>query len=63
VLQQVLAMIDEVRMLSDADAEAKSALYAALGIRLTYDPHKRTVIVEAQPGPWAHNVPEGRLHP
>jgi hypothetical protein len=34
-----------------------------LGIRLTYDPHKRTVIVEAQPGPWAHNGPEGRLRP
>jgi hypothetical protein len=40
---------DGVKMLSEADPEAKNALYAALGIRLTYDPERNRVTVEAQP--------------
>ena len=36
-------------MLSEADPEAKSALYAALGIRLTHDSERKFVRVEAPP--------------
>ncbi|HEY1826716.1 MAG TPA: hypothetical protein VGF87_01780 [Acidimicrobiales bacterium] len=43
---------DGVKMLSDADPEAKSHLYNALGIRLTYDSERNCVTVEAKPGSW-----------
>ena len=43
---------DGVKMLSEAEPEAKNALYAALGIRLTYDPERKRVTVEAQPNSW-----------
>jgi site-specific DNA recombinase len=44
---------DKVRMLTEADTEDKAALYAELGIRLTYDPNRKVVNVEAQPDSWA----------
>jgi hypothetical protein len=44
---------DKVRMLAEADPETKNALYAALGIRLTYEPERNAVLVEAQPTSWA----------
>jgi hypothetical protein len=43
---------DSVKMLAEADPETKSALYAALGIRLTYDSDRKRVTVEAQPRSW-----------
>lgn len=44
---------DKVRMLNEADPAAKNALYDALGIRLTYDPERNAVLVEARPKSWA----------
>lgn len=44
---------DKVRMLTEADPAAKNALYATLGIRLTYDPERNAVLVEARPRSWA----------
>jgi site-specific DNA recombinase len=45
---------DQVRMLAEADPVAKKALYADLGIQLTYEPERNKVLVEAKPtAPWA----------
>lgn len=40
-------------MLVQADSDAKVAVYAALGIRLTCDPSQRKVLVGSQPVTWA----------
>jgi site-specific DNA recombinase len=44
---------DKVRMLAEADPATKTALYAALGVRLTYDHQRKTMVVESQPRSWA----------
>jgi len=40
---------DKTRMLADADPITKAALYADLGITLTYEPDRRVVVVESRP--------------
>jgi len=51
--QMVADVEDKVRMLAEADPAAKMALYAALGVRLTYDHQRKTMLVESQPSSWA----------
>jgi hypothetical protein len=43
---------DKVKMLAEADPEAKRPLYAALGLRLTYVCDGNSVRVESQAGSW-----------
>jgi hypothetical protein len=44
---------DKIRMLAEANTVAKSALYGALGIGLTYDPRRESVLVESRTDSWA----------
>jgi hypothetical protein len=53
VRQMVDEVEDKVKMLAEADPEAKAALYSALGIRLTYDHQRKVIAVESQPRSWA----------
>jgi hypothetical protein len=60
----VTRMGKAVATLARADHADKQALYEELGLRLTYYPEDRTVIVEAGPGRHVHNgVSEGGLEP
>ncbi len=43
------AIEGKVKLLAEADPAAKAALYASLGVKLTYHPDRQTVLVEAQP--------------
>src|SRR5439155_25365654 len=43
-----LSLHDALPIFSGADPTTKAALYATLGIRLTYEPDRRVVTVEAQ---------------
>jgi hypothetical protein len=45
--------ISTVKLLVDAEPEAKAALYVDLGVRLTYDFTRKIVAGEPQPAPWA----------
>ena len=49
VRRMVDAVEDKVQMLADADPVTKAALYASLGLSLTYEHDRRAVIVEARP--------------
>jgi len=55
VRQMVDAVEDKVRMLADADPGTKAALYASLGLTLTYEHDRRVVTVEARPEPSCAN--------
>ena len=61
VRQMVSEVEDKVKMLSEADPEAKATLFSALGIRLTYHDQQKVIAVESQPGSWPLNVSEGGL--
>jgi site-specific DNA recombinase len=49
VRRMVDAVEDKVQMLAEADPSTKAALYASLGITLTYEHDRRVVTVEARP--------------
>jgi hypothetical protein len=49
IRQTIDGIEDKVAMLTDADPQTKAALYASLGLVLTYEPGRRVVTVEAQP--------------
>ncbi len=53
IRRMIDAVEDKLRLLSEADTEAKAALYSALGIRLTFDHRQRVVTVESEPDVWA----------
>jgi len=55
------AVEDKVQMLAKADPTTKAALYASLGITLTYEHDHRMVSVEVQPAHAVMNVSEGGL--
>jgi hypothetical protein len=54
---------DTVRMLAEADPEAKATLYSALGIRLAYDHKRKVMTVESQPRSWAIDRVGGAYDP
>jgi hypothetical protein len=49
VKKMVLAMKDMLQTLATADPRTKAALYAGLGLKLTYHPDRDVVEVEARP--------------
>jgi site-specific DNA recombinase len=49
IAQLVGSIRDVVKTLSRADAASKAAVYRELGLRLTYAPEQRSVLVEATP--------------
>jgi hypothetical protein len=63
-VRAVLAELPDMReVLAEADPALKAKVYADLGIRLTYKPKERTVLVEATPTRVPQCVSEGRSHP
>jgi hypothetical protein len=44
-------LADVVRVLSEADADDKSAIFRQLGLRLTYQPGRRIVEAKIEPAP------------
>jgi site-specific DNA recombinase len=60
----VAKMGEAVATLAHADHTDKQALYEQVGLRLTYYPEDRTVVVEAGPGRHVRNgVSEGGFEP
>lgn len=57
----VASVAEVVRLLEVADAADKTALYAAFGLRLDYDPVTRKVLVDAAPPRVPGSVSEGGL--
>lgn len=64
VERMVRQMGEATAILSEGEAADKLALYQRIGLRLTYQPTERTVLVEAAPTTRVRNVvSEGGLEP
>ena len=59
IAQLVGSMRDIVKTLSRADATSKAAVYRELGLRLTYAPEHRSVLVESNPNMGDLSCPRG----
>ena len=60
-MRRLIEGVEDVgEMLSQADPEAKTALYADLGVQLTYDPRRKVMTVESRPESWALDRVGGR---
>ena len=63
IAELVGSIRDIVKTLKRADAASKAAVYRELGLRLTYAPEKRSLLVEATPNMGDLSCPRGDLNP
>jgi site-specific DNA recombinase len=63
IAQLVGSIRDVVKTLRRADAASKAAVYREHGLRLTYAPKQRSVLVEATPSMGNLSCPRGDLNP